>query len=683
MQRKNYANFGIRGKTPSGSSGNSGLKITAYAVAALVFASDTILVNTKNPFPSAVNILLYILFFVCVFFLEKNSTSIGGRAANRLELGLWLLYITLSALSGGGASPLKWAVIMLPVAAALRGDLTSCLIMALGAPLAFIRYILTAPAADIFVYPAALAFSLTLFFIHRGKETAQNIDKAPFGRVETQKEGKHFRLAIYGLLESFLKLYRSVLNPVSIILFLKDDGDGESFSVTLSASADTAEVNNNYSFRLQEGAIGAALNKRSFYTFSTSGAAMPYYKKKRAVASVAVMPVILDRLIGAVVADFDRDIENEKDAVKERLAKLAGEIVSVMEIYDINYKVITKEQRVSLMYDISRKVDTQEGKSGLIRNFLEEIKQFDIFSGYLAEYDPADNSFTVTETMNYPASAAATKFYAKESEFIKYMMDTGKRMVIGDAAKKEIPLNIRRANIDTTFLHLLKSGDTIHGFIKLDKEKPNIFTEFELETLELMLSRITVMLENAKLYEKIKNQAYHDGLTGLLNHLTFQQKLQASVEKKEKGILTSVALCIIDIDFFKKFNDSFGHQEGDRVLKKLAGMLSEFEAKTPDSYCARYGGEEFVFVLENRDIYAAGKIAEQIRKYSTENLKGGNEKEMRPINLSIGVTTYPEFARDPRELFKNADEALYLAKEEGRNTVRTTLDVRKIDRRRK
>jgi diguanylate cyclase (GGDEF)-like protein len=112
-------------------------------------------------------------------------------------------------------------------------------------------------------------------------------------------------------------------------------------------------------------------------------------------------------------------------------------------------------------------------------------------------------------------------------------------------------------------------------------------------------------------------------------------------------------------------------------------MLTEFEHKYERTYCARYGGEEFVFVMENYSINEAVNIAEEIRKYAEENLKGGNEKEKRPVLVSIGVTSYPEFARDPRELFKNSDEALYLAKEEGRNRVKSILDVKKTDRRKR
>jgi diguanylate cyclase (GGDEF)-like protein len=114
------------------------------------------------------------------------------------------------------------------------------------------------------------------------------------------------------------------------------------------------------------------------------------------------------------------------------------------------------------------------------------------------------------------------------------------------------------------------------------------------------------------------------------------------------------------------------------VLKKLAAALKEFTAKHEGCYAARYGGEEFVFVMENYDLYKAGRIAEEIRAYSEENLSSGDSREKRPITLSIGLTSFPDHARNTREMIKNADDALYAAKQEGRNKVKSILDLKKI-----
>jgi two-component system cell cycle response regulator len=126
----------------------------------------------------------------------------------------------------------------------------------------------------------------------------------------------------------------------------------------------------------------------------------------------------------------------------------------------------------------------------------------------------------------------------------------------------------------------------------------------------------------------------------------------------------------MDIDHFKKFNDTFGHQEGDRVLLKVADMLRKFEKENPGTFAARYGGEEFVFVLNNYDAEKAAVVADSIRQYSEDNLTGGNDKERSVIYLSIGVASYPGNSADARQLIKNADEWMYIAKQEGRNRVK-------------
>jgi diguanylate cyclase (GGDEF)-like protein len=105
---------------------------------------------------------------------------------------------------------------------------------------------------------------------------------------------------------------------------------------------------------------------------------------------------------------------------------------------------------------------------------------------------------------------------------------------------------------------------------------------------------------------------------------------------------------------------------------KLADAMMEISARYPGTFSARYGGEEFVFVMENYDLKRAGFLAEEIRAYSEKNLKGGDEKEKRSVTISIGLAGTDK-AKIPREIIKNADDALYQAKQEGRNRVKIFL----------
>jgi diguanylate cyclase (GGDEF)-like protein len=657
------------------------LKTSVITAAFVILLIDIIGFYPKFKFHPMAHFALYAVFFTAAYIMQKFKEQMGARAQNRLVLALGVLYITLACVSGGIVSPLKWAAPFLAMLLFTAGDFKTGWILFAATLAAFAKDYASAQAGDIFAFLSCAGFGAVLYF--NGPVKSQKTGQDKLKLIATDKDSAQYKTLTYGLLENILTLYHVILKPVSILFFIKNDDKGGAFNMAMSVSTKEDYVIKDYSFDIKTGVLGAAVNKNTFFTFDATGVKLPYYSGKVDLMTGATMPVVLNRVIGAIAVDFDRDIEGEKETVRERLKDLSGEIVSLMELYDINNKVITKEQRVSRMYDINGKLDLMEGKSGLMTKFFNEIRSFDIYSGYIAEFSAADNLFEITESFNYSSNIKGTKFNVRDSEILRYMMDTGKSVVIDDASKKDIPLNFKRKNLDRNFISLLRNGGSIFGFIKFDKEKPYTFADFEMKTLEIMLSRITVMLENAGLYEKIKRQAYHDGLTGLFNHLTFQEKLRESVEKCSKGAIRCVSLCVFDIDLFKKFNDNFGHQEGDRVLIKIANMLSDFEKKNEHTYCARYGGEEFVFVLENYDIYAAAKIADDIRSFSEKNLKGGNEKEKRAITVSVGVTSYPEYAKDAREIFKNADEALYLAKEEGRNAVRTMLDLRKIDRRKR
>lgn len=164
----------------------------------------------------------------------------------------------------------------------------------------------------------------------------------------------------------------------------------------------------------------------------------------------------------------------------------------------------------------------------------------------------------------------------------------------------------------------------------------------------------------------MKKQAATDFLTGLNNNRQFQYDLKTSIEKTQKnnGNLT---LLLVDIDFFKRINDTFGHVAGDEVLRQLAFTLSSCTRSF--DIVSRNGGEEFTILLLNNDHSEGMEMAERIRN-SVENhafiLPNGKEIN---VTTSIGVATYPQTTPSPEALFNQADEALYYAKGTGRNKV--------------
>ncbi len=190
---------------------------------------------------------------------------------------------------------------------------------------------------------------------------------------------------------------------------------------------------------------------------------------------------------------------------------------------------------------------------------------------------------------------------------------------------------------------------------------PNAFTEERLALLGVIASQAAISIENARLFD----QATTDGLTRLFVHRYFQFLLEQEIERSRRHDRTC-SLIILDIDNFKHFNDTYGHQLGDDVLKQVAGVLSQHTRIT--DIAARYGGEEFVVILPETDVDEAAMVAEKIRQL-VANIAIIIDKKRLGVTISLGVAAFPDHAAEKDELIRTADSALYTAKRSGKNRV--------------
>lgn len=166
--------------------------------------------------------------------------------------------------------------------------------------------------------------------------------------------------------------------------------------------------------------------------------------------------------------------------------------------------------------------------------------------------------------------------------------------------------------------------------------------------------------------EKIKHQAYHDALTGLPNRQLFNDRLEVALARAQRS-QESLAILFLDLDHFKTINDSLGHAVGDLLLQEVAQRLRS--SVRQEDTVSRLGGDEFIMILpevrgEDYALAVAGRIIEALEK--PVHLRGHDLY----VTCSIGITIYPNDGRDLETLVKNADMAMYRAKEEGRNTYR-------------
>ena len=213
---------------------------------------------------------------------------------------------------------------------------------------------------------------------------------------------------------------------------------------------------------------------------------------------------------------------------------------------------------------------------------------------------------------------------------------------------------------------LVINNGNVCGEIFLANKADN--EQFTLEDEEILLTityQASVAIENARLYGKVQQLAITDGLTGLLNHKEFHKRLDEDIEGS-KRYHYMVSLLMIDIDHFKNFNDNYGHQVGDQILKTIADVI-KLQIRAVD-VCARYGGEEFAVILRDDDTSQPLKLSERIRStiYAYPFKHDGVRSQ---LSVSIGVACFPADADNAEDLMKRADEALYTAKKTGRNKV--------------
>lgn len=209
------------------------------------------------------------------------------------------------------------------------------------------------------------------------------------------------------------------------------------------------------------------------------------------------------------------------------------------------------------------------------------------------------------------------------------------------------------------------------GVLSVETVRGKQLTQQDFDLVESLAAGLGIALSNATRYERTREQAIRDGLTGLYNHAYFQERLREE-HARARRYQRPLSLIIADIDDFKKINDRYGHTEGDRFLRLFAIVIKEQmrEVDLP----ARYGGEEFAVIVPEASRKEAAMVAERLRAALAARALEVNGNHIS-VTASFGVAASPDDAHDPVELIRTADEALYAAKHAGKNQVRLAGEV--------
>ncbi|MBM4445920.1 MAG: sensor domain-containing diguanylate cyclase [Chloroflexi bacterium] len=210
--------------------------------------------------------------------------------------------------------------------------------------------------------------------------------------------------------------------------------------------------------------------------------------------------------------------------------------------------------------------------------------------------------------------------------------------------------------------------DEVKGIIHLDSSEKNAFDRADLEFAQLLAKEISIAMERSFLYSEVRDSSISDGLTGCFNRRKFDVDIAVEIATA-KRYKKPLSFFMVDVDWFKKYNDFHGHPKGDAVLNKLVNVLTCHVRSSDKIY--RYGGEEFAILLPDTNKEEASLIAIRVQEaIGQEQFEG--EKESQPdgkVTVSIGVATFPVDADNKDGLITAADSALYKAKQSGRNRV--------------
>jgi diguanylate cyclase (GGDEF)-like protein len=463
-----------------------------------------------------------------------------------------------------------------------------------------------------------------------------------------------------------LDLVRNTLNlHTAMLLWLNDSGS----HLRIAELSTEGEVLDG-PFLAGDGVLGAALARRDRVTLSSlrSGYKLPYYGGPCPVGAVCVMPVTEQgELRGLLVADrvapgpfTEREHEVLASAVRQAVRAIANERLFI--------QLERAKVEQGKLYRASEALGAAVNETEVVEAAVHSAREFASFDfAAVTVHDPADGTHEIRAVSGdgaepllgarFTGNNGLVSMVVQNCHTLPYKgeLEVGRQVVFSD--RLEMP------PVASVLVLPLMMHDKPLGTLVLGARRRGVFGDAVRPTLEVLARHVAVSLANARMLKKLEDLATTDGLTGLLNKRALLDLATSKLASAQR-FRRKLSVVVTDIDFFKKVNDTHGHDVGDVVIKGLGEVLRRCKRNT-DSV-ARFGGEEFVVLCEETDSKGALLLAERIREELGRTVFPTPQGPLR-VTCSLGVATFPEAGKDWESLFKCADEALYASKHGGRN----------------
>ena len=380
-----------------------------------------------------------------------------------------------------------------------------------------------------------------------------------------------------------------------------------------------------------------------------------YYRGPVQIGSVMIAPIVLvENVAGVIAIDRKTGAFSEKEKVVfDEAANTAGFLLAMLRLYE---KARYDVQHLSSIAELAEKLHKRLDLKEILSNTIEAFRHFmpcDDVS--IASVDEVNNGGEVVvstylqEGTRFSLNDGLVGFVARHrNSIIKDDLSRGNLVVF----KKDVKTP------NTSFVGVpIQQDDELLGVIWLEDHQRKKFNEDDVRILNILSYQLSLAWQRAILYGKVKELSIRDGLTDLYNHRHFQEILEEKINEVDE-----LVLILLDIDHFKKINDTYGHQAGDKVLKFLARLIAQI------GIAARYGGEEFAIIVPKCSLKKAMDRAIRMKDQLLKSEVHFNGAKIR-FTVSIGISHYPNDASTRVELIEKADRALYFAKEQGRDRI--------------
>ena len=472
--------------------------------------------------------------------------------------------------------------------------------------------------------------------------------------------------------EGQLKIIQLALQATSVVLYWSIPSDDQLIPYSSLSSSGALDLR---SLPAATGILGALKRQSEVSLFPCHAAspAIPYYRKNPATGSFFAKIIACSDAGQYAQGDFgvlcvDRQsnddwTQNEKQLIGVAAERIINSLLLSRDLLFTDVERRTLQLVFNGLQGLNSALDLNSVYCAAAKA-LEQIVETDYFAVSLLVGDHSHKLCYVTG--DFSAGFVNETFSLDDSlvgQVVKY--------------RRSLPENTTRSTLtpvvnglklfddcqSVLVVPLLQEDGPVTGVLIIASRKQKKISRSCREMMTVIASQVAIKIELAHSHHQIQKMTITDPLTGIANRRAFQRGFTAMSERARRRN-GSFCLIICDIDLFKRLNDTYGHSFGDVVIQRVASLLNEV-VRTGD-LAARIGGEEFTVLLEDTGEKGAFDVAERLRK-KVETLGLFSERVAVPVTISLGIAVFPYDCDNQEMLFSYADQALYHAKETGRN----------------